>query len=279
MKLKKIVASVLTATTVISSLTIGAFAAKDTKTADATEFTAFLMYADAAGNWSLFDAKSSEKGNCKVNGDGTYTVSVDISNTEKKQAANKASVFCVDIVGLAKQLETNKVACNNYERVGEKKEFKMLEDTSSVPVKVGNIQIKVDGEEVKNIMEDRIYYGDIEEAGNFRIELANDYGATKEGNGAVKVDDIAPEKSIEVTFTLAGTGMGTPATIAPKATPKLPGSDETPAPTATSPATDAVKTTTADNNGITTGKIVGAAAAVIVVVVGIIVVVTTKKRK
>ncbi|MDO5519725.1 MAG: hypothetical protein Q4G58_04435 [bacterium] len=280
MKRKKIIASILTAVTMISSLSIGAFAAKDAEKEKKTEFTAFLMYADAAGNWQLFDAKSSERGNCKVNGDGTYTVSVDISDTKYKKAANKASVFCIDIIGLAKQLEENKVKCNNYERIGEKKVFKMLEEQSGVDVKVGNIQIKVDGENVKNIIEDRMYYGNIEEAGTFRIELANDYGATKTGKGAVRVDEIAPEKKLEVTFTLAGTGMGTPATIAPKATPKLPGSNPTTPLTLSGQAADTPTNIRLknDDSGLNIGAIVGSITAA-VIVVGVVVVVVRKRKK
>ncbi len=276
MKLKKIIASALVAATAICSMSFGASAAKD------QEFTAFLMYADAAGNWQLFDAKSSEKGNCKVNGDGTYTVSVDISNTKAKKAADKASVFCVDILKLGKALEDAKVPCNNYTREGKDKTFKMLDDMSKVTVKVGNIKIKVDGKEVEKIDETKMYYGDIEEKGTFRIELANDYGATKGGMGVVDVEDVAPTKNIEVTFTLAGTGMGTPVTLAPAATPEPTATPNLPpAVSTTAAATDAAKTSTdskSDDGGLSTGAIVGIVAAV-VVVAGVIVFVAMKKKK
>lgn len=276
MKLKKILATVLMTATVVSAMSMGVFAA-DSKTAS-KDYNAFLMFSDVGETWKMYNAEDSKETNCKVTGDGTYTVSVNKKESKAKKAANGANVFCVDIPGLAKTIMDSGKVCDNYEKVGDKKVVTIKEDQSKVDVKV-DVKVKVDGKEV-TVNPDNIVYGNIEDAGTFRIELRNEYGATKD-KPAVAKTDITQKDTLEVTFTLAGTGLGTPVTIAPAATAEIPADMLTSgeaSPEATVSAQAATSNNTKDDSGLSTGAIVGIVVAV-VVVAGIVVFVVVKKKK
>lgn len=52
----------------------------------------------------------------------------------------------------------------------------------------------------------KLVFGDIETNGNLRLELYNEYGATKNDPG-LNIADVSFNNKIEVTFTLSGTGV------------------------------------------------------------------------
>ena len=140
-----------------------AFTANDTITVNFTlsgvdstaDATAFLMFSDrnwAYGNWDASLASATTT----VNGDGTYSVTLPLADVkgEATDPVNGAQVFCVDVVGLS-------AACA---------------DPSTITV--SDVEVLVDGAAVEGFNASKVLYGDIEENGNLRIEIYNEYGAT-----------------------------------------------------------------------------------------------------
>ncbi|MCR5805611.1 MAG: hypothetical protein K6G68_01100 [Oscillospiraceae bacterium] len=118
-------------------------------------------------NWTYQDWES----NVSVTGDGTYTItSTAVAGTEE------VGVFVIDLEGMY----------------------------ASYPDAVATLdKIVIDGSEV-SFDGAKILYGDIEEKGNFRIDVYNMYSATKDDPGFNSVTPIT--ESLEVTFTVSGLG-------------------------------------------------------------------------
>ncbi len=142
----------------------------------AAEYDAVIGFADA--DWSYQDWASS----VKVNGEGTYTVT---ATTTAEAPAETALVFVVDIGP-----EGGKAAA----------------DFASYELK--DVKVKVDGTEVAVDMT-KVLKGDIEEKGKYRIELYNEYGATKDAP-AVDPAVVKFSDKLEVTFTLNDPTNDTP---------------------------------------------------------------------
>ncbi|MCC8192254.1 MAG: FIVAR domain-containing protein, partial [Ruminococcus sp.] len=107
-----------------------------------------------------------------VNGDGTYTITWDVT---EYGGINDALVFCIDLYD----------ASVNY------------------PDLIATLEsITVDGEEVA-FDASKIIYGDIEENGNYRIEIYNTYGDSAADPG-VDPDDIYAEETLSITFSVSG---------------------------------------------------------------------------
>lgn len=117
------------------------------------------------GWWPQYNITETFEGN------GTFTVKIDTS----AQATTGAFVFNVDLIN----------AVTNYP------EIKAVLDS-----------IKVDGNEVA-FDASKIQYGDLEGNGNYRIEIYNDYGSTKD-NPPIDPAAMASKQSIEITFTVSG---------------------------------------------------------------------------
>lgn len=117
------------------------------------------------GWWPQYNITETFEGN------GTFTVKIDTS----AQATTEAFVFNVDLIN----------AVTNYP------EIKAVLDS-----------IKVDGNEVA-FDASKIQYGDLEGNGNYRIEIYNDYGSTKD-NPPIDPAAMASKQSIEITFTVSG---------------------------------------------------------------------------
>ncbi|MCD7727180.1 MAG: leucine-rich repeat protein [Ruminococcus sp.] len=111
-----------------------------------------------------------------VNGDGTYTITWDVS---EYGGISDALIFCIDLND----------ASTNYPN--------MTAELNS---------IMVDGEEV-SFDASKIIYGDIEENGNYRIEIYNTYGDS-EADPAIDPDDIDAEETLSVTFSVSVYGVG-----------------------------------------------------------------------
>lgn len=130
-------------------------------------FKATLGY--ATSDWSV--SEWGDNVNTTVTGAGTYTLSWDLP---EGTAITDALVFVVDIVG-----------------------------AGSEGYALTDLSVTADGEEIAVDMA-KVATGDLEEKGNFRIEIYNEYGPTKED---APIDTaLAASGNLTVTFTIAAEG-------------------------------------------------------------------------
>lgn len=130
-----------------------------------TEFDAVVGFAD--GSWTFQDWSSS----VKVTGNGTYSITV---NTNGQEAMN-AVVFVIDLLGAQAGFPNISATLDSIVFDGKEYEF----DAS------------------------KIAYGDIEGKGNYRIDIYNEYGPTKNDPG-VNIFDIYFSEYMTLTFTVSG---------------------------------------------------------------------------
>ena len=186
----------------------------------ADEYTAKLGFADTA--WAVQDWESS----VAVTGDGQYT----LESTAVAGAAD-FGVFVVDIEQM----------------------FADAPEATAVLDKV-----EVDGSEL-SFDAAKIKYGDIEEKGNYRIEIYNQYGETKNDSPVNQATAIG--SSVKITFTVSGLGGEA-----------APAETEAPAAAETAPAADS------NTQSATTGNASAAVMISVMAVAGAAAVVA-KKRK
>ncbi|MCX4256047.1 MAG: hypothetical protein OSJ54_03865 [Oscillospiraceae bacterium] len=186
----------------------------------ADEYTAKLGFADTA--WAVQDWESS----VAVTGDGQYT----LESTAVAGAAD-FGVFVVDIEQM----------------------FADAPEATAVLDKV-----EVDGSEL-SFDAAKIKYGDIEEKGNYRIEIYNQYGETKNDSPVNQATAIG--SSVKITFTVSGLGGEA-----------APAETEAPAAAETAPAADS------NTQSATTGN-VSAAVMISVMAVAGAAAIAAKKRK
>ena len=136
----------------------------------ADEYTAKLGFADMS--WSYQDWDSSTT----VTGDGTYTI-----ETSALAGSPDFGVFVIDIEGM----------------YGDHPEATAVLDS-----------IEIDGSAI-DFDAGKIMYGDIEEKGNFRIDIYNQYSDTKDNPGVNQATAIG--STLKLTFTVSGLGGGTAA--------------------------------------------------------------------
>lgn len=190
----------------------------------ADEYTAKLGFSDMS--WSFQDWDSSTT----VTGDGTYTI-----ETSALAGSPDFGVFVIDIEGM----------------YGDHPEATAVLD-----------KIEIDGAEL-SFDADKIMYGDIEEKGNFRIDIYNQYSDTKDNPGVNQATAIG--STLKLTFTVSGLGGGDAAAATPDTTESYESDTSTPA---------------ADSNtaSATTGN-VPAAVMVSVMAVSGAAVIASRKRK
>ena len=192
----------------------------------ADEYTAKLGFADTA--WAVQDWESS----VTVTGDGQYTL-----ESTAVAGASDFGVFVVDIE-------------------------QMFADAPEATAVLDKVEI--DGAEI-SFDAAKIIYGDIEEKGNYRIEIYNQYGDTKNDSPVNQATAIG--SSVKITFTVSGLGgaAAAPAEEAPAGT-------EAPVPAETAPAADS------NTQSATTGN---ASAAVMISVMAAagIAAAASRKRK
>ncbi|MBQ5318314.1 MAG: hypothetical protein J6K17_04415 [Oscillospiraceae bacterium] len=152
----------------------------------AEEYQAVLGFADTA--WAAQDWEAATT----VTGDGQYTI-----ESTLVAGAVDFGVFVVDITGMY-------AANPNATAVLDK--------------------VEVDGAEI-SFDAAGIQYGDIEEKGNYRIEIYNQYGLTKDNPPVNQATPVST--SIKVTFTVSGLGGGA-AEAAPEATTEAPATGNAP---------------------------------------------------
>ena len=177
----------------------------------ADEYTAKLGFADTA--WAVQDWESS----VAVTGDGQYT----LESTAVAGAAD-FGVFVVDIEQM----------------------FADAPEATAVLDKV-----EVDGSEL-SFDAAKIKYGDIEEKGNYRIEIYNQYGETKNDSPVNQATAIG--SSVKITFTVSGLGGEA-----------APAETEAPAAAETAPAADS------NTQSATTGNVSAAVMISVMAVAGI----------
>lgn len=198
MKLRRILTGFIAAVATVSFMTVSAGA-----------YDTFLMYADDSwlwGNWSMAEFPA---GSVDITEDGTYTVYIDntistaITADEETgedvpMTAMGAVVFNVDIVGLGEALGLE-----------AKPEGKPADPGNIVISDVSITISSTDGiSKTLDVDESKLVCGDVEDNGNFRIEIRNEFGDTKENAGVDKSQIIFDEK-IAVTFTITGLSAGT----------------------------------------------------------------------
>lgn len=206
----------------------------------AEEYTVALLYADADWYPNLMSNDDPAAETCPkitITGDGTYSI-----ETDAAAGASGIMVLCVDLRGVAAAHPDATVTLDSIEVDGAPFEF----DAS------------------------KIVYGDIEENGNLRIEIYNEYGSTK-SDAPFLAASLNVKSTFKVTFTVAG--IGTPETEAAptesaesEAAPaeSTDAESETTAPTET--ANDAPETAKAPKTGLALAvvpAVVAMAAAVI----------------
>ncbi|MBR1384124.1 MAG: NPXTG-anchored protein, partial [Ruminococcus sp.] len=177
---------------------------------EAVSFTPRLLFAD--GSWSVntMDEETFTEAPVTVEtlGNGTYTLKLDTAvlyPTMEDYAFNGATVFVVDIpevyeMGYNKKGEEADPGI--YNKNGEKWSDDIQRQLVYPNFKAVLDKITVDGKEIA-FDAAKIVYGDIENQNtNYRIEIYNEYGDTKE-DAPLKTADLAG-KVLEVTFTIDG---------------------------------------------------------------------------
>lgn len=240
--------------------------------ASASAYEAFLMYASSDWSVQCMDATSENATTADVTGDGTYTVAISGFEWEDEDTAEMvpatgtgATVFCVDIDGLANALGCGKDAegYEGLETAADKMAF-----AQSTGLKISDVVItatNTDGTSTDiAVDESKLYYGDIEGNGKIRLEIYNAYGDTSK-DAPIDAAGFSFDDSLSVTFTVSGTGMGAAA-------------DDTATDATTGDAADNTATTTPDKGSPDTGvEGIAAVAGVAVLAAGAVLV--SKKRK
>ena len=145
---------------------------------EGTEAKAHFSFADA--DWSLQNWSYNENGEASalVTGDGTYTLLL-------HGEGEGVQVYCVDFDGLAAA-----AGADNINVTVETIIMDVVEEPGVVRVK-----------------SEKLIMGDIENNGNYRIELYNEYGASKD-DPAVNPADIKFDYNMQLTFTVNGIPEG-----------------------------------------------------------------------
>ncbi|MGN1156899.1 MAG: hypothetical protein ACI4TK_12045, partial [Agathobacter sp.] len=156
-------------------LLVGGLAVLPTE-AKGAEFTAALNFADRNWGYSTWTDTPVEGATTTVNGSGTYTVTLDATKAgaDGTTPCSGVQVFCFDIVGAI---------------------------TGGVSYEIESLKVLADGKEVAVDMT-KVKTGDLEEKGNYRIEIYNEYGSTKDDSpiGDPTAFSFASTLTVEVTL-------------------------------------------------------------------------------
>lgn len=240
--------------------------------ATASAHDTFLMY--ASGDWSCsnMEAGAATGHDTDVTTDGTYTVSVSGFEFEDEDTAEMvpatatgATVFCVDIDGLANELGCGKDA-EGYEALetgAEKMAFAQAAGLTISDVVITATNTDGTSTDIA-VDESKLIYGDIEGNGKIRLEIYNAYGDTSKD--APISTDWSFDDSLSVTFTISGIGGGDAAA-------------DTTADATTADATTPADTTAGADKGSPDTGVEGIAAVAGVAVLAAGAVLVSKKRK
>ena len=195
----------------------------------ADEYTVKLGFSDMS--WTYQDWESSTT----VTGDGQYTL-----ESTAVAGAPDFGVFVLDIEG-------------------------MYSDHPEATAVLDKIEI--DGAEV-SFDASKIRYGDIEKKGNYRIEIYNQYGETKDDSG-IAATPITSD--LKLTFTVSGLGGGDDTAAADTSA-----ADDTAA--ADTSADDAAPAPDSTTDSATTGNVPAVAMISVMTVAGIAAAVSRKRK-
>ena len=169
-------------------------------------YTAFLMFADENftwGNWNT-QAEGGMGKDAVITGDGTYTVSLDkksyleyLNQTKGEDGESKALEDINPAEGV-------KFLVVDFNKMAEADNL----DVRHMQIK--DVTVSCDGK-VFPTDDSKIYFGDIENKGNLRLEICNTFG----WDGAFKTKDVFDpdgnfgfSEELSVTFTLEGIQTG-----------------------------------------------------------------------
>ncbi|HBH94425.1 MAG TPA: hypothetical protein DDX91_01640 [Ruminococcaceae bacterium] len=201
MNMKKILAGATASVLAVSSLA-----------AAANAYEASLMYAD--GSWSfntMNEDAEYKKTTADITADGTYTVSADEflmnSDDEDYTLGNGATVFCVDIVDLAKDKNCG-AGSEAYDALQkDAKAADKMKVAQDAGINVTDVKVQITDADGKTtdiaVDQSKVLFGDLEGNGKIRIEIYNEYGETKE-NKPIDTTTIANAQKVAVTFTISG---------------------------------------------------------------------------
>ena len=240
--------------------------------ASAGAYEAFLMYASSDWSVQCMEATSANATTADVTGDGTYTVAISGFEWEDEETAEMvpatatgATVFCVDIDGLANALGCGKDAegYDALQTAAEKMAFAQATGLTISDVVITATNSDGTSTDIA-VDESKLYYGDIEGNGKIRLEIYNAYGDTSKD--APISTDWSFDDSLSVTFTISGIGGGDVAA-------------ETAEDATTADTTTPADTTAGADKGSPDTGVEGIAAVAGVAVVAAGAVVLSKKRK
>ena len=122
--------------------------------------------------------------------------------------ANGATVFCVDIDGLANALGCGKDAegYEDLQTAAEKMAFAQATGLTISDVVITATNSDGTSTDIA-VDESKLYYGDIEGNGKIRLEIYNAYGDTSK-DAPIDAAGFSFDDALSVTFTVSGTGMG-----------------------------------------------------------------------
>ena len=183
--------------------------------ASAGAYEAFLMYASSDWSVQCMDATSENATTADVTADGTYTVAISGFEWEDEETAemvpataNGATVFCVDIDGLANALGCGKDAdgYEGLETAADKMAFAQATGLSISDVVITATNSDGTSTDIA-VDESKLYYGDIEGNGKIRLEIYNAYGDTSK-DAPIDAAGFSFDDTLSVTFTVSGIGGG-----------------------------------------------------------------------
>ena len=155
-------------------------------------YTAYLMFTDDDYKWENWNtqAEGGVGKDAVITGDGTYTVSInkeDFTNGEADKPANGVNVLTIELMGMTEAQNL---------------------DVSHMQIK--DVTVLCDGQ-VFPTDNSKMYFGDMENKGNLRLEICNTFG----WDGAFKTKDVFDpdgnfgfSEKLSVTFTLEGIQTG-----------------------------------------------------------------------
>ncbi len=159
---------------------------------DEDGYTAYMMFTDDDFKWGNWDAQA-EGGVGKdavITGDGTYTVSINKEDFTKGEADKPASGVNILNIEFMKMAEAQNL------------------DVSHMQIK--DVTVRCDGK-IFSTDDSKMYFGDMENKGNLRLEICNTFG----WDGEFRTKDVFDpdgnfgfSEELSVTFTLEGIQTG-----------------------------------------------------------------------
>lgn len=293
MKLRKLLAAVLVGVMTVSSLAISAFAADEKATVpapgefdpDSKDYVA-QMYVQVGGSWVFRNTWADESYGTAVgyeNADKLSNVENNVVSvndgtfTDVKLEGNGTYTVTLDKPNFVKTVDGNTTEPTNFNLIGVSTNIPASADsTEGGPVKFTDVKITVNDNLTYTYAEGVCDPDAITKGSYISILGVNIWNkeACVDANEALGTEDTWPGTvdKITVTFTVSGFNYD-------KAVEETTAEETTAAPADT--ATKAADTAKSDSssNGLPTAAIIGIVAAVVVVVVVIVVVATSKKKK